>query len=231
MKIKRLNEDYLAHHGIKGQHWGVRRYQNADGTLTAAGKARYNQEGPPPPGGSEPSPPSEPTKPSGGPPKDGESPPQDGDKPSPPEKRTVSDYEYAKNQSWNVADRNISDYEYAKYGSKGYVAEPEEPEEPEEPGNEKEEKKTSNTTDINIDDLTGTFNSYYTKVIETTKVVSEKVTEYAKSGYESLKNSSILNTTVSSIKSTVSKATSEIKSVAKDFASTNIDSIKKLFKK
>lgn len=35
---------YLAHHGILGQKWGVRRYQNEDGTLTAAGKKRY-QEG------------------------------------------------------------------------------------------------------------------------------------------------------------------------------------------
>ena len=32
---------YLAHHGIKGQRWGVRRYQNEDGTLTEAGKRRY----------------------------------------------------------------------------------------------------------------------------------------------------------------------------------------------
>lgn len=32
---------YLAHHGIKGQKWGVRNYQNPDGTLTAAGRARY----------------------------------------------------------------------------------------------------------------------------------------------------------------------------------------------
>lgn len=32
---------YLAHHGVKGQKWGVRRYQNADGTLTDAGKRRY----------------------------------------------------------------------------------------------------------------------------------------------------------------------------------------------
>lgn len=31
---------YLAHHGILGQKWGVRRYQNADGTLTSAGKTR-----------------------------------------------------------------------------------------------------------------------------------------------------------------------------------------------
>lgn len=32
---------YLAHHGIKGQKWGVRRYQNDDGSLTALGKQRY----------------------------------------------------------------------------------------------------------------------------------------------------------------------------------------------
>lgn len=31
----------LAHHGIKGQKWGVRRYQNSDGSLTEAGKRRY----------------------------------------------------------------------------------------------------------------------------------------------------------------------------------------------
>lgn len=33
--------DYLMHHGIKGQKWGVRRFQNPDGTLTEAGKKRY----------------------------------------------------------------------------------------------------------------------------------------------------------------------------------------------
>lgn len=32
--------DELYHHGIKGQRWGVRRFQNADGTRTAAGKKR-----------------------------------------------------------------------------------------------------------------------------------------------------------------------------------------------
>lgn len=32
--------NYLAHHGIKGQKWGVRRFQNPDGTRTAAGKKR-----------------------------------------------------------------------------------------------------------------------------------------------------------------------------------------------
>lgn len=34
----------LKHFGIKGQQWGVRRYQNPDGTLTQAGKRRYAQE-------------------------------------------------------------------------------------------------------------------------------------------------------------------------------------------
>lgn len=32
--------NYIAHHGVKGQKWGVRRYQNKDGSLTAAGKQR-----------------------------------------------------------------------------------------------------------------------------------------------------------------------------------------------
>lgn len=32
--------DYLMHHGIKGQKWGIRRFQNPDGTRTDAGKKR-----------------------------------------------------------------------------------------------------------------------------------------------------------------------------------------------
>ena len=37
-------DDYLMHHGIKGMKWGVRRYQNKDGSLTSAGKKRYNRK-------------------------------------------------------------------------------------------------------------------------------------------------------------------------------------------
>lgn len=39
-----LYNDYLAHHGILGQRWGVRRYQNRDGTLTSQGKKRYEKQ-------------------------------------------------------------------------------------------------------------------------------------------------------------------------------------------
>lgn len=35
-----ISDDELYHYGIKGQKWGVRRYQNKDGSLTAAGKKR-----------------------------------------------------------------------------------------------------------------------------------------------------------------------------------------------
>lgn len=35
----------LEHHGIKGQKWGVRRYQNPDGSLTSAGEKRYQKLG------------------------------------------------------------------------------------------------------------------------------------------------------------------------------------------
>lgn len=37
-----MQPNELQHHGVKGQRWGVRRYQNADGTLTPAGKRRYD---------------------------------------------------------------------------------------------------------------------------------------------------------------------------------------------
>ena len=36
--------DYLAHYGILGMKWGIRRYQNKDGTLTESGKKRYGTE-------------------------------------------------------------------------------------------------------------------------------------------------------------------------------------------
>jgi len=36
--------NFICHHGIKGQKWGVRRYQNKDGSYTAEGKKRYNSD-------------------------------------------------------------------------------------------------------------------------------------------------------------------------------------------
>ena len=45
--IVRYNDsaDSLQHYGIKGQQYGVRRFQNEDGSLTAAGKIRYGHPG------------------------------------------------------------------------------------------------------------------------------------------------------------------------------------------
>lgn len=37
-------ENELKHFGIKGQKWGIRRYQNEDGTLTDAGKRRFGYD-------------------------------------------------------------------------------------------------------------------------------------------------------------------------------------------
>lgn len=38
--MKNNKTEYLEHHGILGQKWGVRRFQRPDGTRTAAGKKR-----------------------------------------------------------------------------------------------------------------------------------------------------------------------------------------------
>lgn len=39
-----MAEAYLVHHGIKGMHWGIRRFQKKDGTLTPQGKQRKSEQ-------------------------------------------------------------------------------------------------------------------------------------------------------------------------------------------
>lgn len=43
MKALGMGANYLSHHGILGQKWGVRRYQNADGTWTKEGLERRRE--------------------------------------------------------------------------------------------------------------------------------------------------------------------------------------------
>lgn len=43
MEVRTIRNDELYHHGVKGQRWGFRRYQNENGTLTEAGIKKYNR--------------------------------------------------------------------------------------------------------------------------------------------------------------------------------------------
>lgn len=46
VSIAPLQGDYLEHAGIKGMKWGIRRYQNPDGSLTEEGRRRYRKNHP-----------------------------------------------------------------------------------------------------------------------------------------------------------------------------------------
>ena len=41
--ISRSNPEELYNHGVKGMKWGVRKYQNSDGTLTDIGKNKVSK--------------------------------------------------------------------------------------------------------------------------------------------------------------------------------------------
>jgi len=43
--VRPIRPDELFHHGVKGQKWGLRRFQGADGSLTAEGRRRYRVDG------------------------------------------------------------------------------------------------------------------------------------------------------------------------------------------
>lgn len=45
-KWEEIMELYIQHHGIKGQRWGFRRFQNEDGSLTPEGRRRYGVDNP-----------------------------------------------------------------------------------------------------------------------------------------------------------------------------------------
>lgn len=42
--MNNFNDGYLVHHGIKGMHWGIRRFEDIKGHLTPAGKRRYDNK-------------------------------------------------------------------------------------------------------------------------------------------------------------------------------------------